>query len=277
MISIIIINNLDSVKYLQETVLSIEEKITDTDYEIIIVNTKIKTEDESRPKLKVYYLDTDNLAKVKNFAVSKTSSDNLLFIKSGVVIKVNPFTYFFEKFKNRNYGAVALKLYDYKNHFKINFWKEVGLSEETEEAAINKKIFEGNTHKSLELENKYHDIASVGRVSSEAMFINKKNLLEAGGFNEYLLGYYDDAELCKRLLQKKFVNYFYPFCKLVDLRLYESELPVYLKARLRYYKSHNSFVTRFFLRSALIVKYILLLLTFNPQNRHSLKSVLFPY
>ena len=90
MISIIIINGHDSVKYLQETVYSIEEKITELEYEIIIVNLKIKTEDETNKKLKVYYLDTDNPAKAKNFGVSKSTFDNLLFLKAGVVVKVNP-------------------------------------------------------------------------------------------------------------------------------------------------------------------------------------------
>ncbi len=277
MISIIIINGHDSVKYLQETVYSIEEKITELEYEIIIVNLKIKTEDETNKKLKVYFLDTDNPAKAKNFGVSKSTFDNLLFLKAGVVVKVNPFIHFFEKFKNRNYGAIALKLYDYKSHFKINIWREIGLSEEIEEDAINKKIFQGNTHKTLELENRYHDIASVARVSSDAMFIDKKVLNEAGGFNEYLISYYDDADLCKKLLEKKYANYFYPFCKLQYLPLDEVDIPQHLKSRLRYYKLHSSFFIRVFLRTALAAKYLLLSLTFNRQNLLSLKSVLFPY
>lgn len=277
MISIIIINDLGSVKYLQETVLSIEEKIENIEYEIIVINLKIKTEDDSRKKLKVYYLATDNFAKAKNFGASKASYDNLLFLKAGVVIKINPFTHFFEKFKNRNFGAIALKLYDYKSHFKINFWKQIGLSEEVEEEAVKKKIFQGNTHKSLALENKHHDIASVGRVSGDAMFVSKNVLNELNGFNEYLNRYYEDADLCKRLLEKKYVNYFYPFCKLVDLRIDEIDVPAYLKSRLRYYKLHNSFFTRLFLRTTLFVKYSLLSVTFNKQNLQSFKSVLSPY
>lgn len=277
MISIIIINDFDSTKYLQETVLSIEEKITNVKYEIIIVNLKINAEDDSREKLKVYFLPTENFAEAKNFGVSKSKHEFLLFLKAGIVIKVNPFMYFFEKFKNRNFGAVALKLYDFKNHFKINFWKEIGLSEEIEQRAVNKKIFLGNTQKSLEMENKFHDIASVVRVSGDAMIIKRKTLDAAGGFSEYLSSYYEDADLCKKLLEKKFVNYFYPFCKLIDLTLTEIQEPLYLKSRLRYYKMHNSFVTRFILRGSLILKYFLLSLTFNRQNLQSFKSVLFPY
>lgn len=277
MISIIIVNDQSSVKYLQETVLSIEEKINNIEYEIIIVNLKVKTDDDSYNKHKMHFLDTNNFAEAKNFGISKAKYDNLLLIKAGVVVKVNPFIHFFEKFKNRNYGAIALKLFDYKNHFKINFWREIGLSEEIEEDALNKKIFQGNTHKALELENRYHDIASVGRASSEAMFISKKILDELGGFNEYLNRHYDDADLCKKLLEKKYVNYFYPFCKFIDLRIDDVDMPVHLKSRLRYYKQHNSFLTRLFLRTALIAKYSLLSLTFNKQNLQSFKSVLFPY
>lgn len=276
MISIIIINDCDNEKYLQESVLSIEERITDIEYEIIIVNLKTGSDDDTG-KSKVLYLNTDNFAKAKNFGVSKSQYDNILFLRAGVVIKVNPFTHFFEKFKNRNYGAIALKLYDYKSHFKINIWREVGLSEEIEEDAINKKIFQGNTHKSLELENKYHDISSVERVSSDAMFVDKKILNELNGFNEYLNLYYDDADLCKRLTEKKYINYFYPFCKLQDLRLFEPDIPLLLKSRLRYYKLHNSFFTRLFLRASLVAKYFLLSLTFNKLNFNKLKSVLFPH
>jgi hypothetical protein len=276
-ISIIIVNDLGSTKYLEDTIFSIEEKIDNVEYEIIAVNLKIRNKDNSHKNLTVFFLDTDNFAQAKNFGVSQSHFNNLLFLKAGVVIKVNPFIHFFEKFKNRNYGAIALKLYDYKNHFKINFRKEISLSEEIEEDAVNKKIFQGNIHTALELENKYHDIASVGRVSGDAMFLNKNVLEKLGGFNEYLYSQYDDADLCKRLLEKKYVNYFYPFCKLVDLRIDEINLPVHLKSRLRYYKQHNSFLTRFFLRTALITKYSLLSLTFNKKNLQSFKSVLFPY
>lgn len=277
MISIIIVNDRNSAKYLQETVISIEENIDNIDYEIIIVNIKVKTDDEPNSKQKIFFLDTDNIAKAKNFGVLKSQYDNLLFLKAGVVVKVNPFIHFFEKFKNRKYGAVGLKTFDYKNHFKISFWREIGLSEELEEDAVNKKIFQGNTHAALEQENKFHDIASVERVSGDAMFLNKKVLEELGGFNEYLETHYDDADLCKRMLEKKYVNYFYPFCKFVDLRIDDVNLPVHLKSRLRYYKLHNSFLTRFFLRAALIVKYSLLSLSFNKENIQSFKSVLFPY
>ncbi len=127
------------------------------------------------------------------------------------------------------------------------------------------------------MESRSHDIISVFRVSGDAMFINKKVLNNVGGFNEYLGRYYCDADICKRLLEKKYVNYFYPFCKLVDLTLPEINTPLYLRSRLRYYKMHNSFVTTFILRISLIAKYFLLSLSFNKQNLQSLRSVLFPY
>lgn len=277
MISIIIINDLNSTKFLEETVLSIEQKIRNVELEIIIVNLKLKTEDDSRKKLRVYYLNTENTAKAKNFGASKASYEYLMFLKAGVVVSVNPFIHFFEKFKSRNYGAVGLKLFDYKNHFKINAWREIGLSEEVEEAAVNKRISQGNIQKALELENKYHDIASVYRVSSEAMVIKKSVFDEVEGFNEYLDIYYDDADLCIRLMNKKYVNYYYPFCKMIYLRLDEIQTPLYLKSRLRYYKIHNSFVTRFVLRISLIIKYLFLATSFNKEKLKSLKSVLMPY
>ena len=277
MISIIIINDFDTPKYAQETISSIKEKIDNVEYEIIVINLKANSENDLKEGSKIYQLKTDNFAEAKNFGSSKSKYDFLLFLKAGIVVKINPFVHFFDKFKNRNFGAIGLKLYDFKNHFKITFWREIGLSEEVEENAVNKKIFQGNTQKALEVENRSHDIISVVRLSGDAMFINKKILTDIGGFNEYLGRYYYDADICKRLMKKKYVNYFYPFCKLVDLTLPEINTPLYLRSRLRYYKMHNSFVTRFILRISLIIKYFFLSLTFNKQNLHSLRSVLFPY
>lgn len=276
-ISIIIINEFDTVKYLEKTVISIEEKITNIEYEIIIVNMKMPAEDDSRKKLKVYFLKTDNLAKAKNYGAAKSNYGTLFFLKAGIEIKINPFTFFFEKFASRNFGAAALKLYDFKNNFKINFWRQVSLTEEIEDEAIHKKLLKGNTQKSLAIENQMHDISSVSRISSDAMIIKKEILNSAGGFDEYFIKYYDDADLCVKLLKKKSVIYFYPFCKLVDLTYDEIDKPLLMKSRLRYYKAHEAFPARFILRISLIIKYLLFSLSFTKKNFRLLKSALLPY
>ena len=90
MVNTILDDNLTYMKVSKETFTNkLEEKI-ETFKEYTDTELKIKTEDETNKKLKVYYLDTDNPAKAKNFGVSKSTFDNLLFLKAGVVVKEIP-------------------------------------------------------------------------------------------------------------------------------------------------------------------------------------------
>jgi GT2 family glycosyltransferase len=89
------------------------------------------------------------------------------------------------------------------------------------------------------------------------MFVRKAVFDEMGGFDEGFFLYFEDADLCKRLNDAGYMNYYDPSFEIVHQRGLSMESSgvdissIYRKSQVRYYRKHKSRFSQFVLKNYL--------------------------
>ncbi len=209
MISFIIINY-NSFNFLPVLLSSIEKKIKDIDYEIIVVNNdkkKIFLENDREKYKKVKILEIN-----KNIGFGAGCNKGAKVAQGEILVFLNPDTEiisnkiknvlnFFQK--NDQVGALGCQLINSENN--IQAWS-AGVETNLLDIFKNnlgfpssKKIWESK--KALE----------VDWVSGAVLFIRKNIFFQINGFDEKFFLYFEDLDLCKRVRKLKYKIIYYPF------------------------------------------------------------------
>jgi GT2 family glycosyltransferase len=217
-ISIIIVNYLQK-DFLEKCVQSTYKNLNPSNFEIIIVNNSeeddLSTLKTSYPQLTILENQNTGYAKANNLAVKHSKGEFLLFLNADTEI-LNDFTEdLINNFKNREFGAVGLKLQYQDGSFQNSFGLFPTVHNEyknrkTEHAfKRNDKVFINN------LETAYSQIKSVEWVTGAALFMRKKTFEKINGFDERFFLFYEDIDLCCRLHKAGYENFYYPFSKII--------------------------------------------------------------
>ncbi len=282
MLSIIIIN-FEQKKFTDECIESLYSVIKSITFEVILVNNSLKEDfsnlDKRFPNFQIINSINIGFSRANNIGAKHSKYEYLLFLNPDTVFINDPFSDLIRSLGKRNYGAVGLKLYNKDNTFQLSFGVFNNFRGEIENKSQEDYFRKKNREKMLEIENNYFEIKMVDWVTGAALFIKKKAFNEVGGFDERFFLYYEDADLCKRLQNKKYHNYFYPFSKIIHYKgenvnpNFNSTTYYYSKvSQLLFYKLHNSAINNFILRVYLFVKYFFLsFFTFKKINFKILK------
>lgn len=262
---------------------SLYKVIRSVPFEVIVVNNSPDDDlislEKRFPDFTVIKNSNKGYSQANNLGAKSSKFDYLLFLNADTVFITDPLDDVIKYMEKRNYGAVGLKLYNTDNTFQLSFGLFNNIQGESENKARENYFRKRNLQRMLEIENKYCEITEVSWVTGAAMFMKKKVFEEVKGFDERYFLYYEDADICKRLNNKGYRNYFFPFSKIVHYKgentniNFNATTYYYSKAsQILFYKLHNNYLNNFGLRIYLFSKFLFLfLITFKKANFKILK------
>lgn len=267
MVSILIINYKQK-DLLEACVKSIMNHVHSVPYEIIVVNNC--NDDLSMSvsdKIKIIQNENKGFSQANNLAASKAGFEYLLFLNADTEILSDPFENIFEKINKLNYGAIGFKLFNPDRTFQLSFGKFTGLLNELHNKKQENIFRKRNIDLMKKTELEYESITEVDWVTGASLFIKKRTFNEISGFNERFFLFYEDIDLCKRLTEKGYTNFFFPYTKIlhhkgenIDKTFKTGNYFHSKVSQLLYYKLHRNFMERILLRLYLIathfIKYI---------------------
>ncbi|MBL7129409.1 MAG: glycosyltransferase family 2 protein [Ignavibacteria bacterium] len=276
MVSIIIIN------YKQKTlttqcVKSIFGKITSYPFEVIIVNNS-KEDDLSNLKdefnVRVFENENKGFSQASNLGVKYANGSYLFFLNSDTIIQNDFLGDTIKSFQDKNFGAVGFKLYNEDNTFQISFGYNISIRNEIKNKKLESLNWERDSEELSKIETTFSEIKQVDWVSGAAMLVKKEVFEKVCGFDERFFLYMEDSDICKRLSERGYEIFCYPFSKIVHLKGervkkdFEEQSCYHAKeSQLLYYKIHKGVFENVVLRLYLISKFFILsIFTFKKVN-----------
>ena len=194
-------------------------------------------------------------AKANNIAANQTKTEYLLFLNPDTVILedfLSPILNFIEQ--NKNIGACAPMLVYENMKYQSSTGFRAGTAYEFLEAfmliTIFRKLFRFIKRRFF----KNGLPIEVGWVSAACMILRKDVFDKVSGFSEDYFLNYEDIDLCRRIEDAGYKNYYFPAQKCVHLdhRSFKNNFEVLItsryKSRLIYSKKYYSFTTAFLVR-----------------------------
>lgn len=144
-----------------------------------------------------------------NYAAKNLDTDFLCFCNSDMLFLENPFPEL-EKFykKSPNTGCVGIQQIFPDLSFQRSYGRFLSFKE------ILSKIFYLN----ILTPKKISNIKKVEYVDGAFMFISSKKFKEINGFDKKFFFYFEDMDLCKRLVDIGYLNFIYPYKKIIHER-----------------------------------------------------------
>ncbi len=261
----IIIINYKQKDYTHKCVTSLKENLK-CDHEIIVVNNSPEADEISAEGITVIKNSNKGFSQANNLAAKEAKGKYILFLNADTVLEKDFAKEFLKEFEGREFGAAGLGLVYPGGRYQLSYWHENTFKNETK----NKKLEEAFKKNDLNITEGYsknNAIREVDWVSGAAMIVRKDIFDKLNGFDEDYFLFYEDADFCKRLKDRGYGIYYYPFNGLVHYKgenvneSFNSNTYYYSKeSQLLYYKKHNRITDRVMLRIYLIMKFSYLLL-----------------
>ena len=273
MVSIIIINFRQK-DFLDKCVRSIYSYFKSFPFEVIIINNspeeKLSFDKDQFPGLMVYENQNKGFSQANNTGAKYAKGEYLLFLNADTEVCSDFLSDLVNSFKEKDFGAAGLKLYNTDNTFQLSFWNENTFFNEIRNKEEENKFKSRNSVYMNEKEKEYMEIKKVDWVTGASLFIRKDIFESTGGFDEDYFLFYEDADLCKRISDKGLGIYFYPRSRIIHHKGenvnpdFQSDTYYYSKqSQLIYYKKHNNLFNNILLRLYLLSKFsVIYLLTF---------------
>ena len=267
MISVIIINYKQK-SFTEDCIKSVYDKFASYPFEVIIVNNSpeeslehMKTE---HPGLKIINNENRGYSQANNAGAESASGEYLFFLNADTIIKADFLSSFIDHFKNKEFGAAGLKLKNPDGSFQLSFWKENNFFNEIKNKSEEDKFRNKDSRYISEKEKEYSQVKEVDWVTGAAMVMRKDVFEKVNGFDDDFFLFYEDADICKRLSDAGYMNYFFPECEIIHYKgenvnsEFQSGTYYYSKeSQLLYYEKHNNLFNNLALRSYLFVKFFI--------------------
>jgi len=232
---------------------SIYSSKPNTSFEILVVdNDEVKTiEKELKKKFpRVKYIKSKNngFGAGNNLGAKCARGEYLFFLNPDTLFINNALdTLFSFVSKNKKVGVVAPVLLDEKK----NYYPMQGTSALNNPAnalfsqSLISKLFSNNkiNKKYWQLDWNRRNVKSVTNVPGTAFMIKKTVYDEVGGFDENFFLYFEEFDLCQRIVKKGYANYINPKAKIIHLwerstgqRSDKNE--IFAKSRKYFFKKH---------------------------------------
>ena len=276
MVSIIIINYKQR-DFLSACVESIFKNIKSSQFEVIIVNNSPEDDLSSlENKFPVKLISNKNkgFSNGNNVGAKNSSGEFLFFLNADTIIQDDFLAPAIKSLENKNFGASGFKLVNSDDTFQISFGYEISFFNEVKNKNLEKLTWDKDKTRLSQIEKDFSEIKNVDWVSGAAVLI-KKNVFDlVGGFDERFFMYMEDADICKKISDKGFKIFYYPFTKIVHLKGknvnqdFRKNSYFYAKeSQLIYYKMHRGIIENFILRIYLFLKFLIFtLVTFDKMN-----------
>jgi len=241
---------------------------------VIIINNspeeKLSFDKDQFPGLRVYENQNKGFSQANNTGAKFAKGEYLLFLNADTEVCSDFLADLADSFKEKDFGAAGLKLYNTDNTFQLSFWKENTFFNEIRNKEEENKFRNRNIVYMNEKEKEYLEIKKVDWVTGASLFIRKEIFKSTGGFDEDYFLFYEDADLCKRISDKGLGIYFYPRSRIIHHKGenvnqdFQNDTYYYSKqSQLIYYKKHNNLFNIILLRLYLLSKFsVMYLLTF---------------
>lgn len=276
MVSIIIINYKQK-DFLSACVESIFKNIKSSQFEVIIVNNSPEDDLSSlENKFPVKLISNKNkgFSNGNNVGAKNSSGEFLFFLNADTVIEDDFLTPAIKSLENKNFGALGFKLVNSDATLQISFGYKISFFNEVKNKNLEKLTWDKDKTRLSQIEKDFSEIKNVDWVSGAALLIKKDVFNLVGGFDERFFMYMEDADICKKISDKGFKIFYYPFTKIVHLKgknvnedFRENSYFYAKESQLIYYKMHRGIIENFILRIYLFLKFLILtLVTFDKMN-----------
>jgi len=280
----IIIINYKQEDLLKKCLASVYSILKSEPFEVIVINNsgEDKLPAFNLPNFRIIESENYGYAAANNIGAGKAKGKYIFFLNADTEIKNDFLSSFDKEFGEKEFGAAGLKLTYPGGGFQPSCYLENNFFNEIKNKRLEKIFKTGSEEEKKKIENEYNGIKKVEWVSGAA-FIVKRNVFEsAEGFDERFFLFYEDADLCKRLSDKGFGIYYYPFGEVVHLKGENAnksfnDITYYFskKSQILYYKLHNNLFQRALIRAYLLIRFsVLCLINPNRINIFILKFLL---
>ncbi|MEN8153042.1 MAG: glycosyltransferase family 2 protein [Acidobacteriota bacterium] len=282
----IIIVNYNSGNYLFQTVDSIYKNLKGIKFEIIVVDNNSTDESAENvlkkfPEITLIQKDFNSgFAKANNEGVKISSGKYLLILNNDTYIRENSIETLLKIIrKNPLYGIVAPLLVYEDGSPQLSYGNDLTLFSE-----FILKYFASTLHKFRLRAGKGRFEKNVDWITGACLLIKRDLYEKVGGFDENYFIYIEDADLGKKVRAAGYRNHITSASTIVHFKGKSTSsnftriLPEIKKSQLYYYKKHNGRISFLFLRSYLILKFIIKIyfysITGNKNNSEVAASVL---
>lgn len=253
-ISVVIVNY-NVTHEIADCIVSVKRILIDIDIEIIVVDNfspdrSILELQEQFPDIVFILLEKNyGYAKANNIGVQKSTKPYILLLNPDTIIIedfVSPIIDFF--LINSNVGVCGPQLIYADRSYQSSTGKEMGIIYEAAEAFMFINLFR-NMYESY-IKKNISKIMKVNWLSGACLVMSKDLFNKVGGFNTQYFLNYEDIDLCKRIEDIGFSNYYFPFLKCIHLdqtsqkKNYESLVFSRYRSRLIYAKYHYNIIQK---------------------------------
>jgi len=280
----IIIVHYNTVIELDQCLHSVLTFIKESEFEVIVLdnNSPDRAVEElpNRYPAVNFIFSKENLgfSKGNNFGASQSYGEYLLFLNPDTILIedcVTPLINFISA--NSNAGVCSPMLVYKDLSFQNSTGSKMGILYESAEAFMFINLY----RKIRNRINKKYLIAkkpfAVSWTSGAFMVLKKSIFEEAGGFNENYFLNYEDHDLCKRIEDKGYTNYHFPYLKCIHLdqtsqkKDYISFVYNRYLSRIIYGRKHYNIFFRFIVNfihiNGLILRLMLVYFVYNGNER----------
>jgi hypothetical protein len=198
-------------------------------------------------------------AKASNLGIRTSVGEFVLFLNIDTDINVQALNVLLEKIReNPSIGAVGPALLSGKKIYQVSFGKRVDFFSQF----IQKGFLNLYYEKKLKSDNKVRDVCWL---SAACLLVRRKALEEAGCFDENYFLYFEDIDLCYKMIQAGWTLRFLPQEHIIHIggtstsAVKNSSRYHYRKSQIYFYRKHNSRLSQGLLRI-----YLWLNFTFSP-------------
>ncbi|MEO8512878.1 MAG: glycosyltransferase family 2 protein [Ignavibacteria bacterium] len=230
-------------------------------YEIVVVDnqpqqTSIDKIAADFPNVK-YIKQPFNLGfgRANNVGAKNSDSQYLCFLNPDTILTedfISPILEFMEK--NENVGVCAPMLVYEDRSYQSSVGFRMGLIYEFMEATMLIEIYRKILKRKYLKLRQNHIPVRVGWVSGACMTVKRSVFEKVGGFTEDYFLNYEDIDICRKIEDAGYLNYYFPFLECIHLdhksfeRNYELLVFSRYESRLIYANLHYNILTRILVR-----------------------------
>ncbi len=254
-ISIIIVSY-NVADFLELCLDSVCKAIKSVNAEVIVVDNDSK--DESVAMVASYFPDVIIIENKENVGFSKANNQGVAIAKGEYIHFLNPDTVLTEDFYEKTLsfmdahpdaGGIGPRIIDGKGNYSVDskksfpsFWVSVakitGLSKLFPKSKIFNKYYAAHIGE--------YETAPVDILSGCCLLVKKEAMMQSGGgFDEQYFMYCEDVDLCHRITQSGYKNYYFPEVTIIHYKG-ESTRKLTFRYMKIFYEAHALFVKKYY-------------------------------
>src|SRR4030067_3518341 len=218
---------------------------------------------ENFPQVQLYQSETNlGFGRANNFLLEKSSGKYILFLNPDTVLPIDTLQKLLELVRSRfQAGAVGPRLAFADGAYQISTSAYPSLRNELISKFYHRALDRNIKSVRKHLENQYPRTSAVTWVGGACLLCSRDKLIKVGGFDPGFFLYFEDIDLCKRLCEQGWKNFYVPEAVAIHLggasvsSIHWIKELEFRKSELYYYSKHLSVFSYYMLKLYLWVKF----------------------